>query len=77
MTEVFIDHLTIEGERWDQLAWRYYGDPFAYAGIIRANPNVPIAPVLPGGVLLAIPVAAKTPATPAGLPPWKRGGVDA
>ena len=23
----FIQHLTYAGERWDLLAWQYYGDP--------------------------------------------------
>jgi phage tail protein X len=73
MASGFIEHITADGDRWDLLAWKYYGDPYAYEGIIRANPEVPIVPILPSGVRLLIPVldppAAGTP-VPAGLPPW-------
>ena len=68
----YIDHITLADERWDQLAWRYYGDAMAYEQIIAANPDVPIIPVLPGGVRLVIPVL-DSPAVMAdltGLPPW-------
>lgn len=73
MATGFIEHITAEGDRWDHLAWQYYGDPLAYEGIILANPAVPIIPVLPAGVRILIPVLdapAATPTAPAGLPPW-------
>lgn len=70
MTE-YVEHITVDGERWDQIAHRYYGDVFAYGPIIAANPHVPIRPVLPGGIRLLIPVR-NAPAL-ADLPPWKRG----
>jgi phage tail protein X len=69
----FLEHITGDGERWDLLAWRYYGDPYGYERIIRANPDLPIIPVLPGGVRVLIPVLdppVTTVAAPAGLPPW-------
>ena len=47
-----IEHVTVEGERWDTLAWRYYGDPLAYGRIIEANPALDISstlPLWPGG----------------------------
>ena len=49
-------HVTSEGERWDTLAWRYYGDVSEVERIITANPHMPITPVLPGGVRIFIPV---------------------
>jgi len=69
-TDVII-HITREGERWDQLANDYYGDPLGYARIIMANPQVAIQPVLPAGMSLAIPVipADNNQET---LPPWLR-----
>ena len=39
---MFIPHITTEGERWDQLAWRYYGDAHRYQPIVQANPHVPL-----------------------------------
>lgn len=65
--------VTREGERWDLLAWRYYGDPLRYEPIVVANPQVAIAPILPSGTRLQIPVLPRATATAAAdLPPWKR-----
>lgn len=68
---MFIAHTTTEGQRWDQLAWHYYGDAHRYLPIIEANPHVPITAILPAGLTLAIPVLE--PASSAeDLPPWMR-----
>ncbi|KAA0972783.1 tail protein X [Pseudomonas sp. ANT_H12B] len=68
---MFITHVTTEGERWDQLAWRYYGDAHRYLPIVQANPHVPITAILPSGLTLAIPILE--PVTSAqDLPPWMR-----
>jgi phage tail protein X len=69
----YLQHTTRDGERWDQLAYRYYGDPHRYEEIVRANPDVPIRPILPSGVRLLIPVAEPSDRVPLNqLPPWKR-----
>lgn len=68
---MFISHTTTEGERWDQLAWRYYGDAHRYLPIVQANPHVPLMGALPAGLLLAIPMLEPEPATE-DLPPWMR-----
>ena len=34
---MYLTHITTEGERWDQLATRYYGDPLQYERIVAAN----------------------------------------
>lgn len=69
---------TRDGDRWDLLAYRYYGDPYRYEPIIAANPHVPISPVLASGLLLAIPVLEATTDSQdvERLPPWKRGLID-
>lgn len=68
-----IEHITVDGDRWDNLAWQYYGDANAYERIIAANPEVPIIPILPGGITLLIPVIEEdeTESTTE-LPPWKQ-----
>ncbi len=66
----FLDYVTRDGDRWDLIADRMYGDPWAFERIIVANPSVPIRPVLPGGLTLRIPIAEQ-PQTAADLPPWK------
>ena len=67
----FILHVTTAGERWDLLAWRYYGDPTDYSTIIMANPNVAIEPVFDAGISIAIPLQRKSLVGPVNLPPWK------
>jgi phage tail protein X len=69
----YVEHLTRDGERWDQIADRYYGDPYGYEVLIQANPTVAIIPCLDAGLKLLIPVFEDTPAmSAADLPPWKR-----
>ena len=68
----YIEHITVDGERWDALAWRYYGNAERYEPIVAANPAVAIVPVLSGGIVLRIPILDKEVPTPEGLPPWKR-----
>jgi len=67
----FILHITTAGERWDLLAWQYYGDPTDYSPIIMANPNVPIEPVFDAGISIAVPILQQSAVVTAGLPPWK------
>lgn len=69
MDALYIEHITTDGERWDQIAYRYYGDPFGYARIIMANPHIAVTPVLDAGQRLAIPVI-DTEQTTQELAPW-------
>lgn len=72
MSLVNLRHITTEGERWDQIAHRYYGVATAYGRIVAANPDVPLMLALPGGIELAIPVIEASSSVPAQeLPPWK------
>jgi phage tail protein X len=70
----FILHITRAGDRWDLLAWRYYGDATLYAPIIQANPMVPIEAVFEAGLSIGVPllVVKETVPETADLPPWKR-----
>lgn len=85
MSDLYVEHVTGEGERWDQISARYLGTPLAYERIIVANPAVPITVTLPAGTTLRIPLpprelgasalpdaAALQRRLAAGLPPWKR-----
>jgi len=71
MVSPSISHTTVAGERWDLLAWAYYGDPRLYTQIIMANPQVPISAVFDSGVIVAIPILQVSQAQTANLPPWK------
>jgi phage tail protein X len=67
----YILHITKAGERWDLLAWRYYGDPTDYKMIIMANPDVTIEPAFEAGIYLAVPIVQKSTLVSVDLPPWK------
>ncbi|EIA5671512.1 TPA: tail protein X [Proteus mirabilis] len=70
---MFLEHITRHGERWDTLAWHYYGDPLGYPRIIAANPHIAITPVLPSGVVVLIPVIDVGEAgTEEDIAPWLR-----
>lgn len=68
----YLQHVTTDGERWDQLADRYYGDPLDYVRIIDANPNIPIYPLLPAGLVVFVPILDEDDVLSAALPPWKQ-----
>lgn len=74
----YIEHVTAEGERWDQLAHRYYGDPLQYQRLVEANPHVAVSPLLPSGLTIRVPLlspeAAAAYTDESHLPPWKRSG---
>ncbi|MFN8682770.1 tail protein X [Paracoccus sp. P2] len=74
MTE-YVEHLTAEGDRWDLIAWRYYGDPHLYEPIIAANPTVPIRPFLASGIRLRVPIIPDEVVLDRDLPPWKRSNL--
>lgn len=59
----FIEHVTGAMERWDTLAYRFYGDGCAFQGIIDANPEIALDAVLPVGTLVRIPVLAQSAST--------------
>lgn len=72
MSAEFITHTTREGDRWDLLAWTYYGDATWVSLLTKANPGVSLAPILPVGLSLKVPIvdAPEAASTP-GLPPWR------
>jgi phage tail protein X len=70
----FILHLTTAGERWDTLAWKYYGDATLFGPIIQTNPQIAIEAVFEAGLNIGVPILVVNQAAQnqADLPPWKR-----
>uniref|UniRef100_A0A7C4AJA2 Phage tail protein n=1 Tax=Thermodesulfovibrio aggregans TaxID=86166 RepID=A0A7C4AJA2_9BACT len=67
----YYEYITKEGDRWDLIAYQFYGDAMMYEPIVVANPEVPIVSILPGGIKLRIP-AIEIKNEIEELPPWKR-----
>lgn len=73
MAVEYTSYTVQDGDRWDELAYRYYGDATNIKPLIDANPLVPIIPELVGGTVLFIPIFdAQTLQDFNNLPPWKR-----
>ena len=70
----FITHITSAGERWDLLAWQYYGDATLFGPIIQTNPQIPIEAAFEAGLIIGVPLLMVNPTVKetADVPPWKR-----
>lgn len=67
------NYTTIQGDRWDTIAYKAYGDASLVQPIIAANPYIPVSAYFDGGVTLSIPIIEQSSSTDKSLlPPWKR-----
>lgn len=71
MTEYY-SYITKDNDRWDLISNRFYKNPTLYEEIIKANPEVPIEPVLEAGIKLKIPVLDETTTIKFETAPWKK-----
>jgi phage tail protein X len=63
-------YITLQGDAWDAIAYRLWGEERFMAELMAANPEYLDVLIFPAGVVLAIPdmdVSARPPKT---LPPW-------
>lgn len=69
----YTEYITIQGDRWDSIAYKAYGDATTFAPIADANPHIPMQDTFEGGVRLLIPILENEETTVIDLlPPWKR-----
>jgi len=70
----FTEYVVKQGDRWDTIAFKAYGDASLIEGIIEANLSVVISPVLEVGTRLVIPILedGDIQLDSELLPPWKR-----
>jgi len=66
----YIRHITRANERWDLIAWKYYGDATLYIPITQANPSVAIVGAFDAGVVIQVPILQKASDVSNDLPPW-------
>ena len=64
-------HITVDGDSFDMLAFRYYANEKLASAIIQANPDYCDTLIFPAGVSLDIPDVS-TVTYPETLPPWRR-----
>ena len=63
---------TLQGDTWDGIAFKLYGDANLMTLLLNANPEQAKTVVFSGGVILDVP--PKPADTPDTLPPWRREG---
>lgn len=63
-------YVTSQGERWDEIAFAFYGNALRIAPLIEANPQYREVLLFPAGCKLRIPKLKDE--APQSLPPWKR-----
>lgn len=68
------EYVTVEGDRWDTIAYKAYGDASKFQQIIEANPEAVVGAVFEPGIRLIVPIVETVNSTDKNLlPPWKRG----
>lgn len=68
-----IRYTTRNGDRWDTIAHKHYGNAMLIDGLIAANPHLPLAEQFASGLTVFVPVLERKPNTnQAALPPWMR-----
>jgi len=68
----YIKHITQDGDRWDSLAYKYYGDATNFEPIVTANPTISLNPILSAGLTIYIPILDEDDIQTEDLPPWKQ-----
>jgi len=66
------EYITKEGDRWDSISYKMYGDVYKIDELIKANPGVPVNGKLEAGLTLKVPILSEKEADKTSLPPWKK-----
>ena len=72
MSQSLLQHTTAEGDRWDLIAHRYYGNALLIGGLIAANPHLPVAEQFAANLTVFVPVLSAKPDNQDDMPPWLR-----
>jgi len=69
----YLTHKTKDGDRWDLLAYEYYGNAFAIGFLLDANPRCASLTQLPSGLALKVPLIDADTINPpqSGGVPWR------
>lgn len=70
----FVEYVTKQGDRWDTIAFKAYGDATLINGLIEANVSIVISPILAPGTRVIVPILEQGDIQIDSelLPPWKR-----
>jgi len=70
----FVEYVAKQGDRWDTIAFKAYGDATLINGLIEANPTIVISPILEIGTRVIVPILeqGEIQINSELLPPWKQ-----
>lgn len=70
----FVEYVAKQGDRWDTIAFKAYGDATLINGLIEANQTIVISPILEVGTRVIVPILEQGDIQIDSelLPPWKR-----
>lgn len=68
-----IRYITRDGDRWDLIAHKHYGNAFEIERLIAANPHLPLAEQFASGLTVFVPVVESKPQSNADMPWWMQG----
>ena len=70
----FVEYVTKQGDRWDTIAFKAYGDASLVNGLIEAKPTIVISAILEAGTRVIVPIleSGEIQIDSELLPPWKR-----
>ncbi len=63
---------TIQGDTWDGIAYKLYGDETAMSALLAANTTHIETVIFGAGIMLTVPEIVQEASSE--LPPWKREG---
>ena len=67
---LYIKYQTQAGDRWDTVAYKYFGDATLLTALIMANPGVAILDVFDAGTDIAVPLISAPSGGVTSSPPW-------
>ncbi|PIT59960.1 tail protein X [Snodgrassella alvi] len=73
MVDSVLQYQTCDGDRWDLIAHKYYGDATMLDRLIAANPHLPLAEQFTANLTVLIPIIqSDTHTAQEDMPPWMR-----
>ncbi|MEM4618914.1 MAG: tail protein X [Desulfurococcaceae archaeon] len=65
-------YITQDGDRWDTISEKVYGDPYLYPLLLLFNPQYQDITIFPAGIELIVPIVEEETPEEEVAPPWQK-----
>jgi len=65
------NYMTIQGDTWDLIAFKNYGNEFFTPPLLEANPDHISMVIFPSGIILSVPELPSSYIEDSDTPPWR------